>query len=312
MDSSQKKEVASIALKSQPQHSLRSRTIGALRKFAGRSDASENLHERETRAATRHQLEHIVPGAEGLAQRAELRWAEDEIDRQKNREAIADQAAEILESISDQAETNSETELDSDWLNVFASFAEKASGESLRAMWARVLAGEIRKPGSVSLRTLQFASTLDKTTASAFQAMASWIANDVMMPHLASEHLPFETMHLLHDEGLIGSMDSDVSHTLTLPATWWAARFGGVAVFVKGTEGQTVKIPGISVSRVARELLSTISLTRDVAAPIAFAEWLKSQDAVQEIRVAHYVVNPDGTSTVPITGLISAWIRPKA
>ncbi|SFQ11457.1 Protein of unknown function [Mesorhizobium sp. NFR06] len=62
--------------------------------------------------------------------------------------------------------------VDDDWLNFFEGYAEKASSENMRKLWGRILAGEIRKPGAFSLRTLQIASELDRETASLFQEFA--------------------------------------------------------------------------------------------------------------------------------------------
>src|SRR5208283_1459027 len=57
-------------------------------------------------------------------------------------------------------------------LNIFERYAEDASSETMRALWARVLAGEIRRPGQFSLRTLRFMSELDATTAKLFESYA--------------------------------------------------------------------------------------------------------------------------------------------
>lgn len=286
------------------------RAAGALRHLVGPALGAEDLEEREERAAARHQLEQALAASGGLAGRAGARWLDDEIDHQNNREFVAELTAEILDEDDGTGDSGEEPALDPDWLNVFASHAEKASGDSLRKMWARVLAGEIRKPGAVSLRTLQFASTLDLPTAKAIQAMASWVYNGNQLPHLAAQHLPFETMQLLHDEGLIGSMDNDITTNITLPDGWWAALFGNIAVFLRGTQGQVVSTPGISVSRVAKEFLGTISLTRDQTAPLAFAEMLQSNGAIQEIRVGPFQRLPDGTFNMPADTVIRNWKRP--
>ncbi|WP_185975133.1 DUF2806 domain-containing protein [Mesorhizobium sp. WSM4310] len=63
--------------------------------------------------------------------------------------------------------------LEDDWLNFFEDYAEKASSENMRKLWGRILAGEIRKPGAFSLRTLRIASELDRPTVSLFQEFAA-------------------------------------------------------------------------------------------------------------------------------------------
>lgn len=286
----------------------RKRADDALRHLVGPTFGSDDLEQREERAVARFNIEKALAESTGVAGRAGRRWLEEEIERQSNRESVADFAAEMLNEVEDEGADGAD-KLNPDWLNVFTAHAEKASSESLRTMWARVLSGEIRKPGAVSLRTLQFASTLDLPTAKAMQSMASWVYNEKQLPHIATSHLPFDTIQLLKDEGLIGSMDADVTSNVTLFDGWWPALFGPVAVFVKGQAGQVVSISSISVSRVARELLATISVVRDPAAPIAFAESLKNHGSINAIRVGPYVQTAEGQLNMPSPSLMD-WKRP--
>ena len=67
---------------------------------------------------------------------------------------------------------------DEDWLNVFSRYAEDASSERLQQLFAKVLAGEIRKPGSFSLSTMRFIAELDRETAAAFKEAAAYVTDD--------------------------------------------------------------------------------------------------------------------------------------
>jgi Protein of unknown function (DUF2806) len=49
-------------------------------------------------------------------------------------------------------------EIEDDWLNFYAKLAEDKSSAELQQLFGRILAGEIRKPGSFSLKTLQLVS----------------------------------------------------------------------------------------------------------------------------------------------------------
>lgn len=48
----------------------------------------------------------------------------------------------------------SEKEVDSDWLSRWRDHAKSTNNEELRQIWARTLAGEVKSPGSYSLRLL--------------------------------------------------------------------------------------------------------------------------------------------------------------
>jgi len=71
------------------------------------------------------------------------------IRQQKNLESIIQQALEYssLEEITDRA--------DADWFNSFILLAENISNQTMQALWAKILAGEIARPGSFSLKALK-------------------------------------------------------------------------------------------------------------------------------------------------------------
>ena len=81
----------------------------------------------------------------------------------ENRAAITKAAIEDINEEPGSADANSEIE--DDWLNAFARIAEDKSSADLQKLFGKILAGEIRKPGSFSLRTLQFVATLSRDEA---------------------------------------------------------------------------------------------------------------------------------------------------
>lgn len=71
---------------------------------------------------------------------------------------------------SEQQATAGDDKLDDAFLNRFERYAEDASEEVLRAKWAKVLASEIRKPGTFSTKVLRTVDELDAPTAELFEA----------------------------------------------------------------------------------------------------------------------------------------------
>ena len=101
-----------------------------------------------------HSLEHRTQ------QRVEYK----EQKRQKNIEAVTQKAAEELES-----ETFvSEEPVDEDWTTRFFDYAENISSEEMQALWGKILSGEVKKPKSYSLRTLDLLRNLSTEEAEAF------------------------------------------------------------------------------------------------------------------------------------------------
>jgi len=71
-----------------------------------------------------------------------------EIRYQKNLESIIEQALSYSseDEITDRA--------DIDWFNNFISLAKNVSNTTMQALWAKILAGEVARPGSFSLKAL--------------------------------------------------------------------------------------------------------------------------------------------------------------
>lgn len=81
-----------------------------------------------------------------------------ELRAQTNKEEIAKIAIEELKNNAPNQDSEGPSD---DWMNKFERHAEDASSDDLRMMYAKILAGEIRYSGSVSVATLHFVSMLD-------------------------------------------------------------------------------------------------------------------------------------------------------
>ncbi len=83
--------------------------------------------------------------------------------QQQNREKILEFASDSISL--DPSSTDSVEPISDDWLNIFARFASEKSDIDVQILWAKILVGEIRHPGSTKLRTLQHLATFDKHDA---------------------------------------------------------------------------------------------------------------------------------------------------
>jgi len=116
---------------------------------------------------------------------AERRRRHDEA-RQQNLEAIAAQAAEKL------SDDVSDDPVDPDWLTQFFNHSQDVSNQEMQSVWGRILAGEIARPGSFSLRTLNVVRMLTKYDAALFSHFCSiiWRNVDQWCPILPSSKFP--------------------------------------------------------------------------------------------------------------------------
>lgn len=138
-----------------------------------KADARSSLSEAEAEARARVLKAASIAAAkrfgtdEDLAERAVAYFADRIVGEQRNREEIGRLAA--LELQANPPQQDAPEEIDEDWLGMFARHAETKSGKDMRAYFGRVLAGEIRKPGSFSPATIQALACLTPQLAELFQ-----------------------------------------------------------------------------------------------------------------------------------------------
>ena len=88
--------------------------------------------------------------------------------RQANIESVVRHAAQQLENKSVAA-----SEPDHDWTARFFGEVQDVSSEEMQLLWARVLAGQVEREGSTSVRTLHVLRNLDRATARLFRTFCS-------------------------------------------------------------------------------------------------------------------------------------------
>ncbi len=105
-----------------------------------------------------------------LLQRAQERLLLKEVKREANIDKTILVAKQDLESTS---ETVSDTPVDMDWTTRFFNIVQDVSNEEMQLIWGKILAGEIKKPKSFSLRTLETLRNIDAVDAKLFQKAVS-------------------------------------------------------------------------------------------------------------------------------------------
>jgi hypothetical protein len=88
--------------------------------------------------------------------------------RQHNIEQITSNAVMELTGTADVPE---QKPLD-DWVTRFFSIAQDISAQEMQILWGRILSGEVKKPGSYSMRTLDIVRNLSNDEAQAFERVA--------------------------------------------------------------------------------------------------------------------------------------------
>jgi hypothetical protein len=103
----------------------------------------------------------LILDATAIENRSNHRLEYQERKRQANIEKITSVAAAELAEDEEVAPESP----DEDWVARFFSAAQDVSSDQMQDLWGRILAGEIRHPGTYSLRTLDFIRNLTKDEA---------------------------------------------------------------------------------------------------------------------------------------------------
>lgn len=112
-----------------------------------------------------------LDGVPALSDRVTARLEFKELHAQQNVEAVCANAAEELERES----AVPDEKPDPEWISRFLDISAGISTDGLQQLWGRILAGEIKSPGSFSLRTLDVLRNLSKKEAESFVKLGNYI-----------------------------------------------------------------------------------------------------------------------------------------
>lgn len=165
-----------------------------------RMDAEKRIIE-----ATAARAVQLIGTDDTFAARALAGQFSDFARKQINKEAVAAVALEDLRNSPPTVEEAADgpNELSPEFMDRFQSYAEEASTEELRERWGRVLASEIRRPGTFSRKVMRAVDELDSEVAALFERIClSRIIGSGIVREFAGQ-LDFEQKNRLVEDGLI-------------------------------------------------------------------------------------------------------------
>ncbi|MBQ4393872.1 MAG: DUF2806 domain-containing protein [Paludibacteraceae bacterium] len=104
----------------------------------------------------------------------EKRIVTKEVKRQNNIDNVVAIASQSLEG---EKEVSSER-VNPDWATRFFDIAQDISDEAMQDLWGRILAGEVKRPQSYSLRTLEALRNITREEAELFEKAAQYVLYD--------------------------------------------------------------------------------------------------------------------------------------
>ena len=194
---------------------------------------------------------------------------------QPNEEQSAD-------SSNQEANSGEEKVIDDDWLNSFETEARQKSTEDMQLRFGRILAGEIRNPGSYSILTLKTLGELDQRIAALFKklcsacmilgtylidARVSSLGGDAGDNALGKYGLGFSQLNLLNEYDLIISdynswMDYNLclvnqDNTVVIPFEYQGKSWVLLPAPDRDNKPE-FRLSGVALSRVGRELFRIV------------------------------------------------------
>ncbi|HED3891632.1 TPA: DUF2806 domain-containing protein [Morganella morganii] len=115
----------------------------------------------------------------------------------------------------DSSEPTSE-DIDEDWLYRWRKNASEIKTEELQQLWGGILAGEVKSPGSFSLRTLDFIKNLSKSEAIAIEKLYKFTFLDRVITNAGElygdiyldQELSFNYLIKLQDLGIVSGVEA--------------------------------------------------------------------------------------------------------
>ncbi|WFU89481.1 DUF2806 domain-containing protein [Rhizobium sp. CC1099] len=142
---------------------------------------------------------------EELAKRAFENHFKKVAQAQVNKDAVAHAAIQDLRrhNPTDEETNSGPDEVSEEFMARFEGYAEGATTEQLRERWGRILAGEIRKPGTFSPKVMRTTDELDAATAELFEELVPFRLVDCIVKCIMPRELDFEQSLRLVSAGLL-------------------------------------------------------------------------------------------------------------
>lgn len=185
------------------------------------------------------------------------------IAAQENKEEVLHKAIDVLRHQPLTEEIKGD--INEGFYTRFEQYAEYASTDDLRALFGYMLAGEIRKPGTVSAAAMHFASMLDSDTAQLIQRILPFV-NRHGHAYIGCMPMPL-TINEIAQLELAGFWSSEKTHTIRLgQGEDYAIRQIGEAkaIVIYMSPNTSINIDIAILSSAAKTLVEIMAIPFDV------------------------------------------------
>ena len=272
----------------------------------------------EKRAETQGRIKIISTGADQIAAQMNVdpeyaraavkRYGQKIVREQVNLDQVSEVAANQIRQdatllVGDHTAPTETAPINDDWLNHFAKEASQKSTEEMQLLFGRILAGEIQRPSSFSIKTVKLLGELDSRAATLFRLLCSLCvslkAGDIVIDarvaslggnaasnSLQDYGLNFDQLNVLHEYGLIiPDYNSYVNYrmciadqALKVPLPFkHQSRNWGLVPSADRPNDQELRLHGVALSRSGKELMSIVDIGPTEEYTSALREYFEKQ-----------------------------------
>lgn len=151
----------------------------------------------------------------------------------------------------------SEEPVEKDWMARFLNIAEEISDKDMQDIWGRILAGEIKKPKSFSLRTLEVMRNMSKDEALLLMKVSTF---QVALDLISTEPFALGLMEQISLEDIGVVCGEELIRTLTIPSSGTISfelnRKARINVYAP--VGVKIKIKALQLTKAGQEIFTLI------------------------------------------------------
>ena len=195
----------------------------------------------------------------------------------------------------------SDDPVDDDWLYSWREYAGRVSNDELQRLWGKILAGEIKQPGTYSFRTLEFLKGLSKAEAELISTAASFVIENRIYrkkeDFLKKDGLYTSQLLFLQDIGIlsgVGAFGLTETYKTTETDRFFRLLLANNKIILLEHEDATKKIKAgvYLLTRIGIEVLRLANFNVNDAYLISVAKDFASQGV--QVKVADWIqLTPD-------------------
>jgi len=206
------------------------------------------------------------------------------------------------ETLEKDPQTPPDTSVNEDWLFRWRDSASLVSSEELQNLWGRLLAGEVKAPGTYSLRTLEFLRNLSQSEAEAIAKLSQFVVEDVIYREakdlLDQAGITFGFLLSMQELGVVSGVEAIGGLSIT-----WKSLEGSryvraltsnsmVLIATADDPNLLISLPSYQLTAVGKQVLRLGKFEPHAAYLKKVAEHLKGQGV--QVELAQYIhISPD-------------------